>query len=948
MIAGQDEMEAPIVIIETQYTRIFHADGTFETLKTSLAEPILSRLEPNLIFCHGQASGGKLGLKRSLKGGDLLELFAFVRPAEFCLPTPAGLLQALAIENTKIDNWGDAINKVIDRLYQQFCEELIPKTPREQMRLYQLVVAMKGSNWYWADQLLTAFKDLPEAEAGATSTYQGFDIWRDLIEWQEVPPAPPADNQAISPNEARGQLATLLQRTTSNRQLANLEDRPGQGDYAESLTPAFQPRKQQEHANLVLAEAGTGIGKTLGYIAPASLWAERNGAPVWVSTFTRNLQQQIYQECDRLFLNPSEKAKRVVIRKGRENYLCLLNYEEEIANLGLFRENAIGLGLIARWIAATVNGDMSGSDFPDWIGELIEPAKLARLPDRRGECIHSACRHYKLCFIEHAKRKAKQADLVIANHALAMIQSVRDIDDDPTGEPIQRFIFDEGHHLFDAADSAFANYLTGREVAELRRWIRGGEDDRRKRGKGLRHRIEEFLVAHEQAEQVQEMLETLLDRASLLSLPDWRNPPDFDLSAGASSALEVLFWSIRERVYRLTSNRDSPFGLECTIHSLEPEFLQLVEHAIEDLRSLKQAADYVLKALQNRLNQDMENLDSQSRQRLEQTSRALEQRVSDQLAVWIDMLQALSGERDSRFVSWFGVERAGGQDIDCGLYRHWLDPSEPFALSVLANAQGVVVTSATLTLHSANVTSPDQQWRYAELTNGANWLQAPAIRAKALSPFNYAEQTKILVVNDLNSQEMRDIATAMHKLFTAAGGGGLGLFTAIGRLRAVYQRIAEPMEQSGFKLYAQHVDRFSNSSLIDIFRAERDSCLLGTDAVRDGVDVPGDSLRLLVFDKVPWPRPTLLHKARGEYFSSRLGDAENNYKANHYNELLTMFKLRQAFGRLIRHSKDRGVFVMLDRRCPTRFFDAFPQGVTIERVGIKDAIMETGMFLSMD
>src|SRR3979411_2782125 len=98
----------------------------------------------------------------------------------------------------------------------------------------------------------------------------------------------------------------------------------------------------------------------------------------------------------------------------------------------------------------------------------------------------------------------------------------------------------------------------------------------------------------------------------------------------------------------------------------------------------------------------------------------------------------------------------------------------------------------------------------------------------------------------------------------AAKGGALGLFTAISRLRAVHEKIAPALEARGLLLLAQHVDAMSTATLVDIFRAEEDSCLLGTDAVRDGVDVPGRSLRLIVFDRVPWPRPDILHRARKE------------------------------------------------------------------------------------
>ena len=122
-----------------------------------------------------------------------------------------------------------------------------------------------------------------------------------------------------------------------------------------------------------------------------------------------------------------------------------------------------------------------------------------------------------------------------------------------------------------------------------------------------------------------------------------------------------------------------------------------------------------------------------------------------------------------------------------------------------------------------------------------------------------------------------------------------GLFTAISRLRAVHRRSSSRLAEAGLPLYAQHVDPMDTGTLVDIFRAERDACLLGTDAVRDGVDVPGDSLRLIVLDRVPWPTPTILERARKEAFGG-----------NAYIDMVVRLRLRQAFGRLIRHS-DHGI-----------------------------------------
>ena len=174
----------------------------------------------------------------------------------------------------------------------------------------------------------------------------------------------------------------------------------------------------------------------------------------------------------------------------------------------------------------------------------------------------------------------------------------------------------------------------------------------------------------------------------------------------------------------------------------------------------------------------------------------------------------------------------------------------------------------------------------------------------------------------------------MRELFLAAGGGGLGLFTAIRRLRLVYDRIAAPLAEKGLPLYAQHVDALEVGALVDIFRAEEDACLLGTDAVRDGVDVPGRSLRLLVFDRVPWPRPDLLHKARRQRFGGK-----------GYDDAIARARISQAFGRLIRRADDKGVFVMLDAAAPTRLFSSLPEGVELQRMGLVEAIEATAAFL---
>jgi ATP-dependent DNA helicase DinG len=221
------------------------------------------------------------------------------------------------------------------------------------------------------------------------------------------------------------------------------------------------------------------------------------------------------------------------------------------------------------------------------------------------------------------------------------------------------------------------------------------------------------------------------------------------------------------------------------------------------------------------------------------------------------------------------------------------------------------------------------------MRTGMEYVSADVQQEKFSSPFLYAAQTRVLVVTDVTKTDLAQVAGAYQTLFEAAGGGALGLFTAISRLRAVQSRIAAPLEESGISLYAQHVDDIDNGTLVDIFRDDRHACLLGTDAVRDGVDVPGDSLRLIVFDRVPWPRPTILHRARKAAFGGQ-----------RYDDMIVRLKLKQAYGRLIRRADDRGVFVMLDPGLPSRLAGAFPETVQIQRVGIAEAADEVKKFLA--
>lgn len=893
--------DAPALVAGVRGAVWLETDGQVESLAHREAARRMSWDRPPLV-CHFPS------LAKRLKGGpprvlDLLELFAFVRPARFCLPTPRGLAQALDLPlPAGLEQEAAVLFQAASRLLGELAEE---------RKADRIAWAMARGGWTWGPSVLAA---LGAEEPHAKSQAAGLRVWDRLPEWNEFAPEPPDGHWPVEPVEARARLAKLLG--------AGAEKRPQQADYAAAAAGAFLPRDKAGEPRVVLAEAGTGVGKTLGYIAPASVWAEKNKGTVWISTFTRNLQRQLDAELDRLYPDPGIKARKAVVRKGRENYLCLLNFEEAVARLGGGGEKApVALGLMARWAGATRDGDMVGGDFPSWLVDMLGRGFTMDLSDTRGECIFAACPHYRKCFIERTVRKARRAEIVVANHALVMVQAAMGGGEE--GILPTRLVFDEGHHVFTAADAAFSAHLTGQEAADLRRWFLGAEEGSRSRSRGLRTRLGD-LVADDPA--AVEALDEVANAARALPGPAWLARVRGGAPVGPT---ERFLDRVREQVYARAPDARSAYSLEAPVH---PPVPGLIEAAIEletALARLTQPVQALMQGLAAILDREAAELDTAIRGRIESTRRTLERRGLMQAEAWRAMLVSLQQFTPPEYVDWFGVERAGGHDRDLGLHRHWVDPTIPFAGAVLEQAHGTLVTSATL-----RDEAEDEGWEAARQRTGAVHLKAPAACAAVPSPFDYPERTRVLVVTDVDRDDPAQVAAAFRELFLASGGGGLGLFTAIQRLRATHERIAPALEEAGIPLLAQHIDEMDTGTLIDIFRAEEEACLLGTDAVRDGVDVPGRSLRLIVFDRVPWPRPDILFKARRAMFGGRA-----------YEEAQTRLKLKQAFGRLVRRADDRGVFVMLDRALPSRLSGAFPPGVLVRRMGLRDAVALVREFL---
>ncbi len=891
-----------------------------------------------VMVAHAGMTARRLGLNAPARSRDILdvlELFAFTRPAQFCAPSPTGLAVALGLPEPRgVDGQALALRAAADALLAELAAS--PWPSREEALAVAETLARAG--WAWGPLVLQALRF---ASIDRPWRSNGLDVWSRLKEWEDEAPTGEPGSKPIDPEAARERLAHLLLQSGLD------EARPAQSDFAAETAFAFQPREREGEPRLMLAEAGTGTGKTLGYLAPASLWAEGNQGAVWVSTYTRALQRQIERQSHALYPDPDIRARKAVVRKGRENYLCLLNLQDFTNSASLGAGDLVGAALVSRWVQATRDGDMTGGDFPAWLPSLFAISGTAQagagnLIDRRGECVHAGCVHYRTCFVEKAIRASKKADLVIANHALVMTQAAFDGARAARGEKadsetaaLKRVVFDEGHHLFDAADSAFSACLSGQEAAELRRWIRGPEG--RRRGRGLEQRLGDLVADHDAA---REALFDAIRAAGQLPGEGWSAriapPPDYDggydaepPKANPIGPVETFLAALLDQLRARADPKSD--GMECAARpAIEPvKAAALV--AARALAAVEAPLVTLARALQDLLDAEADELPTGERARIEGALRGLARRARMQLPAWRAMLATLEDDADDPlYVDWFEAVNAFGRIADAAFRRHWVDPTEPLEGAVLRPAHGVLVTSATLAdmAHEA-------PFALAEMRTGAARLPETPKTLRLPSPFDYAKNSRCIVVTDVGKDDPRQIAAAMRELFTAAGGGGLGLFTAIRRLRAVYDKIAAPLAERGLPLYAQHVDPLEIGALVDIFRAEEDACLLGTDAVRDGVDVPGRSLRLLVFDRIPWPRPDLLHKARRERFGGR-----------GYDDALARARIAQAFGRLIRRADDRGVFVMLDAAAPTRLFSGLPEGVELQRMGLVDAIEQVGDFLS--
>lgn len=613
------------------------------------------------------------------------------------------------------------------------------------------------------------------------------------------------------------------------------QNRPGQRMMAAHVAQALEMDRH------VLIQAGTGTGKSLGYLVPALHHAQTSDKPIIVATATLALQSQIVnRDIPRLLESldgEPESETDVAILKGRNNYVCLHKIEggypsDETEALFDVEEQSPGgangrLGeevvRLRQWVETTDTGDR------DELMPGVSDRAWRQVSVAASECLGKRCPLVESCFSELARTRANEADIVITNHALLAINAFEGVGVLPEHEVA---IIDEAHELADRVTGAVTGALSPLMISSAARSVR-----------------KNTKASHEPLEQAARALDNALDGVSAELLP-----------RGLPEKIATAMQSVRDAA----------------------------RAALSDTKSDAKDSD------------------------------AGRQMARAKLTEVLELAERMLGADEKYEVVW--VSRVGSWEPGRGYIA--ASDTDPATLHVaplsvagrlregLFDGRTVVLTSATLTVGES-----------FDAAAGALGLQgAGAPRWEGIdvgSPFDYPKQGVLYLASDLPkpgrgiSEEQLD---RVVELVRASRGGALGLFSSkrAAEIAAEYAR-----ERTDLNILVQ--GESSLRALVQEFSEDQDSCLFGTMSLWQGVDVPGDSCRLVMMDRIPFPRPDdPLSAARTRAVAQNGGNGFMAVSAYH-----AAIRMAQGAGRLIRSVGDRGVVAVLDSRIATQRYGSF-------------------------
>ncbi len=669
------------------------------------------------------------------------------------------------------------------------------------------------------------------------------------------------------------------------RAMGTFEDRPSQRDMAAFVVDAYND------GGVAILEAGTGVGKSFGYLVPALTWAQANGERTVVSTNTINLQEQLVGKdlpmLAKALRDDDGKQPTFALLKGWNNYLCIARLNTTRAGQGslLEPEWQPDLDMLHEWASTTNDGSLA--DLPD-------PPAPEVWDEVRAEadlCSRLECPHFDRCFLFEARRRAADADVVVVNHhLLAADLAIRRIQenwrDAAVLPPYKRLILDEGHHLEDVAARHLGTQISSRGVQRLLSRLE-------RNGKGL---IPTMLLE--------------LRRAG---------------DGGSHASEEILRDSVLREVGDARTHADRVFTLLAEYLKRSAAPVQRLDDGFSQAsiweEGLGVALDNVLRTL-NRARDGIEvvadqlQLDDEPDRRSEllRELRGVVRRLQGASDGFGLTLRPATSSGTVRWIERRGDRPVGGLPFPMALSAVPLDLSTLLRETVFDRVETIVMTSATLSTSGGfdflrsrlGLSAPPDPVKYQEILP---------------SPFDFGEQCLFGVPTDLpdpRSDEAghdRALATACVQLAHASDGGMFVLFTSHAQLRRVAKMVRESIGHRWPLLVQGEGQR---DRLLRRFREAGSAVLFGTDSFWEGVDVPGRSLRTLVLAKLPFRVPSEpLTAARLEEIEARGQDGFREYLLP-----LAALKLKQGFGRLIRARTDVGVVMLMDPRIVTKNYGA--------------------------
>jgi ATP-dependent DNA helicase DinG len=654
------------------------------------------------------------------------------------------------------------------------------------------------------------------------------------------------------------------------RVLPDVEPRAGQLDMALRVAAAFSDNRP------LVVEAGTGTGKSLAYLVPAALWALANDAKVVISTHTKALQSQLLGT-DLVLLGRAGSKATYAVLQGRANYLCKRRLGLAVAeDAERPADERAELDTIAGWDKTTSLG--SRGDLPI----DVDAALWERVESDSDLTLRVRCPHYAVCHYYQARRKAAAAHLVVVNHALLLADlSVRDGGGSGILPKFRRLVLDEAHHLEDAATGAIHQRVSARGIA----------------------RAVAPLLSNKRRRGALERLITAIDRPNAPLFPEVRDrlvEAVQDAVAQAPHAVDAAKTALAGLASEAIGPDGAPFRV--TLHNEESEtFKHGVAPTVIELAAtldrLHGTLDAVLAPLE-----DIALPDADAQPLLD--VRRAARRIAGHAEGARNFL-----EHNEERCRWVEAERGRNSDAEASIEVAPIDVAQALRRLLWSKFPGTIATSATMAVAG--------RFDFWLRRVGLAWEELHVETAVVPSPFDHATQALLAMPRDLPEPETDAFLGASTDVIVEAirisDGGAFVLCTSYAAVEHYANALRKRLDANR-PVLAQ--GKGSRSSLLDRFREDRRAVLVATDAFWEGVSVKGEGLRLVIIPRLPFRVPTEpLRLARYERIALKGGDP---FRAFSLPE--ATIKLRQGYGRLIRHKTDRGVVLLLDRRVHDRSY----------------------------